>query len=138
MGPDIIEKALGMQSDWCQWRDCESHETLTAENAAIEKALRSWDALSGITGGALFVEDRMVAYTVAEELTADTLVIHFEKADPEYKGAYQAINQIYLENAGTGYKKVNREQDLDDEGLRKAKLSYHPEDYVKKYTVRFK
>ena len=137
MGPDTIERALGMQSAWCQWRDCESHDTLTAENAAIEKALRSWEKISGITGGAIFVEDQMVAYTVAEALSTDTLVIHFEKANPEFKGAYQAINQMYLENAGAGFLHVNREQDLGDEGLRKAKLSYHPVDYVKKFTVRF-
>ncbi|MDL2210934.1 DUF2156 domain-containing protein, partial [Desulfovibrio sp. OttesenSCG-928-O18] len=30
----------------------------------------------------------------------------------------------------------NREQDLDDEGLRKAKESYNPVDYVRKNTVR--
>jgi hypothetical protein len=31
---------------------------------------------------------------------------------------------------------VNREQDLDDPGLRKAKESYHPIDFMKKYELR--
>jgi hypothetical protein len=62
-------------------------------------------------------------------------VIHFEKGDPEYKGSYQAINQMFLEQDPSPSTLVNREQDLGSEGLRKAKLSYHPVDYVRKYQV---
>ncbi len=60
-----------------------------------------------------------------------------EKGGPEYKGVYQANNQMFLEHSGKGLVKVNREQDLNDEGLRKAKLSYHPVDFIKKYDVGF-
>ena len=67
----------------------------------------------------------------------DAVVIHFEKGDPEYKGSYQAINQLFIRNLPLPVQTVNREQDLDDEGLRKAKLSYHPVDYVKKYEILF-
>jgi hypothetical protein len=77
----------------------------------------------------------MVAYTVAEALTVDMLLIHFEKGDTQYKGIYQAINQKFLENSAAEYTFVNREQDLNDEGLRKAKLSYHPEDFLRKFRV---
>jgi hypothetical protein len=86
-------------------------------------------------GGAITVDDEMVAYTVAEALTDETVVIHFEKGDTQYKGVYQAINQMFLENTAGEFSFVNREQDLNDEGLRKSKLSYHPVKFVKKYRL---
>jgi hypothetical protein len=84
------------------------------------------------------VDQKMAAYTVAETLTDDTVLIHFEKGDTEYKGVYQAINQMFLENSAADYRDyryVNREQDLNDEGLRKAKLSYLPVEFLQKYRV---
>jgi hypothetical protein len=136
-GPQMIEQALSMQEDWCTWRDCESHETLAAENKAIERILSQWKRLKGITGGAIAVEDKLVAYTIAEHMPDQTIVIHFEKGNPDYKGSYQAINQLFLENLSLTAEVVNREQDLDNDGLRKAKLSYHPIDFIKKFEVRF-
>jgi hypothetical protein len=94
--------------------------------------------LNGITGGALLVDQDLAAYTVAEVLPDNTIVIHFEKGCPGFKGSYQAINQMFLaqdENPGSHI--VNREQDIGDEGLRKAKLSYHPVDFIRKYEVVF-
>ena len=134
-GPELIEQAMGMQEDWCTWRDCESSEVLSAENKAIARILRDWRQLSGIQGGAIMVDGTMVAYTVAERLAPDSIVIHFEKGDTQYKGVYQAINQMFLAHSAPQYSLVNREQDLNDEGLRKAKLSYHPVDFISKYRV---
>ncbi len=134
-GPEMIIQALAMQEDWCTWRDCESHDTLAAENAAIARVLADWQSLNGITGGALQVNDTLAAYTIAEALPDRSLVIHFEKGNPDYKGSYQAINQMFLDHAPQGFTTVNREQDLGDEGLRKAKLSYHPVDYIRKYEI---
>jgi hypothetical protein len=136
-GPEMIQQALAMQEDWCTWRDCESDETLTAENKAIARILGQWPNLQGITGGALRVQDTLVAYTIAEKMPDDTVVIHFEKGNPDYKGSYQAINQLFLEHLSPPAERVNREQDLDNEGLRKAKLSYNPIDFIKKYEVRY-
>jgi hypothetical protein len=136
-GPEMVSQALAMQEDWCTWRDCESHDTLAAENKAIARILNQWRHLKGLTGSALRVDDILVAYTIAERMPDQTVVIHFEKGNPAFKGSYQAINQLFLENLTPGAGLVNREQDLDNDGLRKAKLSYHPVDYLKKYELTF-
>ncbi len=131
----MVEQAKIMQKDWCKWRECSSDTALASENQAIARILSAWDRLSGIRGGGLVVDGKMVAYTVGEKLTPQMLVIHFEKANPDYKGVYQAINQIFLSHEAEGMQWVNREQDMGDEGLRKAKLSYHPLRFLKKYRV---
>jgi len=135
-GKEMIELAKAMQEDWCTWRDCESSESLLAENNAILRILNSSQRLEGLSGGAVMVEEKMAAYTVAERISDDTLLIHFEKGNPAFKGVYQAINQVFLEHSAGDFSIVNREQDLDNPGLRRAKLSYHPLDFVKKYRVK--
>jgi len=137
MGPECVEQALEMQDAWCDWRDCEQNGLLMAENEAIYRVLQNFDRLTGIMGGVIHVDGKIAAYTVGESLCEDTVIIHFEKADTRYKGAYQAINQVFLANEAARFKYVNREQDLGDEGLRKAKLSYNPLDFVKKCRVSF-
>lgn len=133
--PDCVEHVIALQEEWCQWRECEESEALLAENEAIIRVLEEWDVIPGLVGGAIYINGEMAAYTVGEKLTDDTLVVHFEKARNGYRGAYQAINNLFVAAEGADYTYVNREQDLDDEGLRKAKLSYHPVDFLKKYTV---
>ena len=132
---DNIHQTLQMQENWCTWRDCASQAALDSENQAISRVLDNWRKFQRLTGGALLVEKDMVAYTVAEKLSADTLVIHFEKGNHAFKGVYQAINQMFLQNAGQGFAMVNREQDRDSEGLRKAKMSYNPVGFLKKFHV---
>jgi len=133
--PEVIEEALALQTQWSQWRDSESTDTLASENRAIFRVMQAWDELPGLFGGAIRVDGKMVAYTVAEVLDATSVVIHFEKGMPGYKGVYQAINQMFLANQAAGYIYVNREQDLGDEYLRKAKMSYNPAFLLEKFTA---
>ncbi|TVQ96129.1 MAG: DUF2156 domain-containing protein [Desulfovibrionales bacterium] len=134
---DCVERVLEMQSNWCTWKECVDSHALEAENSAIKRVLMEWDHIPGLMGGVLEVGDDIIAYTVAEALTANTVVIHFEKGHTAYKGVYQAINNLFLVHAASEFAYVNREQDLDDEGLRKAKLSYNPACFLKKFEVRF-
>jgi len=133
---ECVEEVLRMQKKWCLWNECPESDALRAENIAIFRVLSHWDQLPGLTGGFLSLDGKVVAYTVGEQLTTDTLVIHFEKGDTQYKGVYQAINCFFARDAVGKFTYINREQDLDDEGLRKAKESYNPVDYVRKNTVR--
>jgi uncharacterized protein len=131
----LIGQTRDMQERWCEWRDCESSETLSAENRAIERVLGSWASLRNILGGALVVDGKEAAFCIAEESTPSTLIIHFEKGFTQYTGIYQAINQMFLASM-EGFTTVNREQDLDEDNLRQAKLSYNPADFARKYSVR--
>jgi hypothetical protein len=135
--PQLIGQAMAMQQNWCTWRDCESSDVLSAENRAVFRVLKNWEQLSGTMGGAIFVDGSMVAYTVAEALTPQSVVIHFEKGDTRFKGVYQAINQMFLAHCPPDFATVNREQDLNDEGLRKSKLSYNPSEFLRKSRVTF-
>jgi uncharacterized protein len=75
------------------------------------------------------------AFSLAEPLNRDTVVIHFEKANPEFPGIYAAINQLFCSRTWSHMTYVNREQDLGIEGLRRAKESYYPNHMVNKYTL---
>jgi uncharacterized protein len=130
-----VECALALQTDWFLWRNSENDQTLQAENRAIVKVMHDWSRLGGLVGGGLVVDEKMIAYTIAEALDDNSIVIHFEKGCPNFKGVYQAINQMFLERCCQSFKIVNREQDLGDDGLRKAKLSYNPLAFLKKYKV---
>jgi hypothetical protein len=132
---ECVEAALELQAQWRHWHEHEGSPALIAEDNAIARVLKDWDQLPGLLGCGLYIDGQMVAYTVAEPLSGDTLVIHFEKGKPGVRGVYQAINQMFLEAEAGEYAFVNREQDLDDEKLRYTKLSYHPIAFLKKYAV---
>ena len=63
-------------------------------------------------------------------------MIHIEKANPEIRGMYQFINQQFLLHEFPEVPLINREDDLGIEGLRKAKMSYSPLDFARKYEER--
>lgn len=100
-----------------------------------KEALKKCEALQ-LCGGIYYVEKQPVAYSLGEELACgSSFAIHFEKAVPGYKGLWQFVNQAFASIITEHYDTINREQDLGDEGLRKAKLSYQPSGFVKKYRV---
>lgn len=103
---------------------------------AADEALRLNKELA-LCGCIYFVEGRPAAYVLGEKLARGRMyAIHFEKALAEYKGLYQFVNQSFAAILPESCELINREQDLGDPGLRQAKLSYRPVDFVRKYRVR--
>ena len=104
------------------------------ESKLVVYAIRHRDEL-GMIGGALRAGGEIIAITLGEPLTKDTFVVHFEKAFSDIQGAYPMINREFVRNELQTYTYVNREEDLGDEGLRKAKMSYRPDILLEKGIV---
>ena len=107
------------------------------ERKAILEIFNDFDYFK-LKGGAIRLDDRIIAFTFGEALNADTAVIHVEKADPNIRGAYPAINQGFVEHAWSAMTYINREEDMGHEGLRKAKESYKPFKMIEKFNARRK
>ncbi len=118
----------------CADQDANWQHDRIDESKLVVYAIRHRDEL-GMKGGALFAGGQVVAITLGEHLTDDTFVVHFEKAFPEIQGAYPMINREFVRNELQEYTYVNREEDLGDEGLRKAKLSYRPIRLIQKCMI---
>ncbi|MCW2277514.1 DUF2156 domain-containing protein [Heliophilum fasciatum] len=129
-----IGACLDNEREWCSQRGCDQDENLRLEKEAITDALDHFLEL-GVTGGVLIIRDKVEAFTFGEALHADTALIHVEKANPNIAGCYPFINREFCRQAWSTMTYINREEDLGLEGLRKAKLSYRPVKFVKKYTV---
>lgn len=129
-----LSKVIEFQKSWCIKKNCEESENLKSEGEGLEHIFRNYSKLN-LVGGVILVDGSVIAYTIGEKLTEDMVVIHIEKADELYNGSYQAINSFYLQNEWQGVEFVNREDDAGIEGIRKAKQSYFPTKFVKKYSI---
>ncbi len=116
----------------------EDKKSRCAEFDAIAEALYRMDAL-GFRGAILYVNGNPAGMTMATEISSGVWDIHFEKVIGEYaeNGGYTAINKLFAESLG-GVGLINREEDINIEGLRKAKLSYYPLVILHKYHVTIK
>ena len=132
-----IEECKQMNAKWCSLYDCENDTDLQLEACAVSCAFKNFFELD-LVGGLIRREGEVIAYTIGEPLTDDTFVVHIEKAFPDIQGAYPMINQQFVIHNCQDYEYVNREEDMGEEGLRKAKLSYYPDLLIDKYIAVLK
>jgi Uncharacterized conserved protein len=101
-------------------------EELKYEKEKIEFTLDHMKEM-GLFGIAIKTPNNdVIAFCIAERLTADCVLVHFEKADADIQGSYAIINREFAGRMMGKYKYINREEDMGIPGLRKAKQSYHP------------
>jgi hypothetical protein len=130
----LIGECLEFEDHWCRIKECGKSPGLERERCAILEMLKNFDSLD-IRGGAIRIGGKIAAIALGEKVSPEILVIHVEKANPDIPGLYQSINQEFLMHEAGGCRLVNREQDLGVPGLRKAKMSYNPVGFIKKYKV---
>ncbi len=126
-----------VNEEWKRLNLEKNPDAIANESGAVDIALDNYFEL-GFTGGILFADDAPVAFTFGEKINDNCFCTHVEKAFSDVRGSYAVINREFAANTISGYKYVNREEDMGAEGLRKAKLSYHPEILLKKYNAVLK
>ncbi|MFA7401324.1 MAG: phosphatidylglycerol lysyltransferase domain-containing protein [Bacteroidales bacterium] len=133
-----VAECWEMQNQWIEENDCGGDNCLMElEHCAVKIALELFDRLN-MKGGVLRIDNRVVAFTLGQALNANVFDVQIEKALKQYHGAYPMINQQFVEHEMQNYLYVNREEDLNEPGLRQAKLSYHPTLLLKKYVATLK
>lgn len=132
-----VEECFQMALRWREFNGCEDDPEKNKEMCVALNSLRLYKELK-LRGGVLRAGGEVIAFTMGEPVSEDTFVVHIEKAYADIRGAYPMINQQFLEHEVSQYLYVNREDDTGQEGLRKAKLSYHPVFLVEKGTVMLK
>lgn len=131
---DNLEDCFQMALKWRNLNECDADEEKNAEMCVTLNSLRLFEEL-GLSGGLIRVNGEVVAFTLGEHLCGDTFVVHIEKAFADVQGAYPIVNQQFVQHECMEYAYINREEDTGAEGLRKAKLSYHPVFLVEKGNV---
>lgn len=119
-----------------RWLESDSDPEKQTEGDVVLESLDNYSEL-GYSGGMLTVNGTPQAFTFGERSAADTFVVHVEKALLDYQGAYTAVNCEFAKTLAAEYRYINREEDTGSEGLRKAKLSYHPAFMEEKYLITF-
>lgn len=86
--------------------------------------------------GGVRIDGNLEAYTLGSYAPdIQCAFVHVEKANVNFKGLYNYINQQFLLHAYPDAVYVNREDDLGQENLRQAKLSYRPLRLEEKYNL---
>lgn len=129
----VIDDVLLAAQNWYD-SDANKDKILYYELSAIREIINHMDKLN-IVGIAVYVDNKIVGFSIGENMGNKLAIIHIEKADVSYDGIYSFINKAFLEKYFDDIEIINREQDMGIEGLRKAKMSYYPLELEKKYIL---
>jgi len=136
---ELIPGCLDMLDVWSETNAHRLQSSISSEHDAIIRAFAAFEQLQ-LEGGVLFANGRIVGFTMGSMVTADTVDVHFEKAEVSINGAYPMVCREFVRMLKAKYpalEYINREDDMGIEALRRSKQSYKPEYMLKKYTARW-
>ena len=136
---DMADEAMKFISDFNARKEVPAHEMemLKMEEEAMEDVFRNIESV-GYSAGAILIDGSIEAIAIGGQLGRNTITEHVEKANVNFRGLYQAINNEFCRHVASKAKYINREEDMGIANLRKAKLSYKPCKLLEKYIGVFK
>ena len=124
--PEMVPECLKLEQKWMQANHNEKDmASRQYERRSLTFALSHFQELE-LTGGAIIVDNEIIAFTYGSPINRYTFGVHVEKADIQFDGIFSVINQAFVSHLPEQYLYINREEDMGLPGLRQAKLSYHP------------
>jgi hypothetical protein len=130
-----IKEIMEFMDLWCDWKDCDSDPVLASEKDAVHFALEHYEELK-LSGIAIRANGKIGAISLFEALNRDTALVHFEKGLPDCKGIYRSINAETARILAREFTYINRESDMGVEGIREAKMRYHPHHMIEVHLLR--
>ena len=133
--PSLFPECLQLLQRWSDNAEAIGHlqgaDSKVMERESISQVFDNWEQFGAI-GGALFVDDKMVAFTYGVPINSNTFDLCVEKGDINYKGVYTVVRHHFMQQIPEQYAYINLEEDLGLPGLRRAKSSYHPAYQIQK------
>lgn len=131
-----INEIIGFLNEWKDARSIDDeYNRVDYEIIGIQSVLKNCELIKFKIAG-VYIDGKLEAFSMGSYSKEEKMAyIHVEKANPEIRGLYAFINQQFLIHGFYDAIKVNREDDMGIEGLRKAKMSYNPIYLAKKYTI---
>ncbi len=116
------------------WQDSSGLE----EKLALERLVELWNEPAlNLSGTVLYAGDILAGFSIYSMLNNDLADVHFEKADRAYPGCGAKVTAVlasHLQERGCRF--MNREQDLNEEGLRKAKKALDPDHLYRRLSIK--
>lgn len=133
--PSLFPECMRLLQQWSDNAEALGHiqgtDSKVTERESISQVFNHWERFGAI-GGALFVDDKMVAFTYGVPINGNTFDLCVEKGDIAYKGVYTVIRHEFMQRVPEQYIYINLEEDMGLPGLRRAKSSYHPAYQIQK------
>ncbi|BCN29809.1 DUF2156 domain-containing protein [Anaeromicropila herbilytica] len=129
-----IHDIVDFHEHWLHTRTIsDKYQSISSEEEGLHNIFQNCCKLCCNMGG-VYIDGKLQAYSIGSYASdIECAFIHIEKANVEIPGLYNYINQQFLSHEFPDAKIVNREDDLGQEGLRKAKMSYNPIRMINKY-----
>ncbi len=108
----------------------------THKEIIVIKKLMSAKDVGNLFAMGVFLDEKMLAFSIDEIMPSEYVVSHVVKCDHDFAGAHEFLIKKISELLFSKNKNLlNQEQDLGIDSMREAKMRFRPCFFLKKYTI---
>lgn len=134
---DMTDELMEFIDFFVNSKEIDEHDMmlLQLEYDALRDVFENFEAI-GFQGGVIRIDGKVQAIAAGGIIGGNMVVEHIEKANKQFRGLYPTMLQEFSKHLPEEIEFINREEDMDIENLRKAKMSFKPCELAPKYIGR--